>query len=107
MNPCVIIYETNKKLLSKEQAFLFYRMDKYVTIDYFYRDWDHDGKWTCYGGTGFIPNSKSRLSRFPTLISSYLKHARAKKIKRFYSMKQVKEFTKNAVCDCRYWWNKN
>ncbi len=60
-----------------------------------------------FGGHGFPADLKSRLTRFPTLISSYLKHARAKKIKRFYSMKQVKEFTKNAVCDSRYWWNKN
>ena len=107
MNPSVIIYETKKNLLSKEQAFLFYRKNNYITVDYFYRDWENNGKWTCYGGHSFPADLKSRLTRFPTLISSYLKHARAKKIKRFYSMKQVKEFTKNAVCDYRYWWNKN
>lgn len=102
MNPSVVIYETKKKGLSKEQAFLFYRKNNYITIDYFYRDCN--GKWICYGGNGFPADLKSRFTRFPTLISSYLKHARARKIKKFYALKQVKEFTKNAHCDTHYWW---
>ena len=106
MNPSVIIYETKKKRLSKEQAMLFYRKDNYISVDFFFRDWKKDGKWTCYGGVGFSANFKSRLTKFPTLISSYLKHNRARKIKKFYTLKQVKEFTKNAYCDTHYWWDK-
>lgn len=105
MNPSVIIYETKKKRLSKEQAFLFYRKNNYITVEYFYRDWENNGKWTCYGGVGFPADTKTRLTRFPTLISSCLKQNRARKVKRFYALKQVKEFTKNAHCDCLYWWD--
>jgi len=104
MNPSVVIYETKKCTLSKEQAFLFYRKNNYITIDYFYRDWKNNGKWTCYGGHGFPADLKSRLTKMPVLISSYLKHSRARKVKKFYALKQVKEFTKNAYCDTRYWW---
>lgn len=106
MNPSVIIYETKKKGLSKEQAMLFYRKNNYISVDYFFRDWNNNGKWTCYGGIGFSNDCKSKLTKFPTLISSYLKQNRARKVKRFYSLNQIKEFTKNAVCDCEYWWDK-
>ena len=106
MNPSVIIYKTKKKRLSKEQAMLFYRLGNNISVDYFYRDWNNGGKWTCYGGTGFPADCKSKLTRLPTLIASYLKRDRARKIKRFYNLNQVKEFTKNASCDCEYWWDK-
>lgn len=106
MNPSVVIYETKKKRLSKEQAMLFYRKNNYINIDYFYRDTENGNKWTCYGGNGFPADLKSRLTKMPILISSYLKQERAKKIKRYYRLDEVKEFTKNAVCDCKYWWDK-
>ena len=103
MNPCVVIYKTKKKRLSKEQAMLFYRHEGYISIDYFYKEND---KWVCYGGSGLPADAKTRLTCFPVLISSCLKKERARNVKRLYSLTQVRDFTKKAKCDCLYWWNK-
>lgn len=102
MNPCVIVYDTKK--LSKKQAMLFYRRKGFMNIDYFY--YDHE-KWILYGGAGFDCSIKSRLTSMPVCINSTLKHIRARHVKRYYKLSEVKEFTKNAKTDGMYYWDKD
>lgn len=102
MNPCVIVFDTKK--LSEKQALLFYRRKNFMNIDFFKYV---NGKWVVYGGTGFSCSIKTRLTSMPVCINSTLKRIRARHVKRFYRLSEVKAFTKNANTDGMYYWDKD
>lgn len=101
MNPCVIVYDTKK--LTKKQAMLLYRKNGYMNIDYFY--YDHE-KWIVYGGVGFSCKG-TKLGSMPVCINSTMKRLRARHVKRYYRLSEVKAFTKNAKTDVMYYWDKD